>query len=289
MRVPRFSGRCRLPLLIADLSPPVRAHAMYASCPKCGHAPLPKDQASPAACPACGIILAKFGAAPARPDYAPRADPHEVEYEDQSGWRAYLRELFLHVPERVARLSWTGRAATLAVFALWTVWIFASVNIQAGEVGSGFLHMILLVFHEAGHVIFMPFGQFITILGGTLGQHLMPILVGGTLLVQRRDPFGAALFAWLLGFSVIDMSVYMYDAFDPKMMLLGGKTGAESDGHDWQNMFGDLGLLRSARGIGLTWGMIGRLMMVGALAWAAYLVWRQRANISDNPIAEDGF
>ena len=33
---------------------------MYTRCPKCGHAPLPQDQASPAACPACGIILAKF-------------------------------------------------------------------------------------------------------------------------------------------------------------------------------------------------------------------------------------
>ncbi|MDB5812522.1 MAG: hypothetical protein JWN94_4644, partial [Betaproteobacteria bacterium] len=32
----------------------------YPVCPKCGHAPLPADQSSPAACPACGIVLAKF-------------------------------------------------------------------------------------------------------------------------------------------------------------------------------------------------------------------------------------
>ena len=72
------------------------------------------------------------------------------------------------------------------------------------------------------------------------------------------------------------MAVYMYDAFDPKIMLLGGQTGAESDGHDWQNIFGDLGLLRHARGIGLFFGFAGWLTMFGALAWAARVLWLQR-------------
>ena len=92
---------------------------------------------------------------------------------------------------------------------------------------------------------------------GTLGQHLMPIVLGAALLIKRRDPFGAAVFFWLLGYSVSDMGVYMYDAFDPKLMLLDGRTGAESDGHDWQNIFGDLGLLRSSRGIGRIMADIG--------------------------------
>jgi hypothetical protein len=104
--------------------------------------------------------------------------------------------------------------------------------------------------------------------------------------VKQRDPFGAAVFAWLLGFSVIDMAVYMYDAFDPQLMLLGGSTGAESDGHDWQNIFGDLGLLRRSRGIGLFFGWVGRAMMLAGLAWAAYALWLQRARLSDSPFAE---
>ena len=195
-------------------SPVVR----YASCPRCRHSPLPEDQALPAACPACGLVLAKYGTLPAR-----------------------------QVPAEVSRINWIARIATLAVLALWTLWIWRDVDIRAGEVGSNFLHMILLPFHEAGHyAIFRWFGQFIMTLGGTLGQHLMPIVVGGALLIRRRDPFGAAVFFWLLGFSVIDMAVYMYDAFDPKLMLLGGATGAESDGHDWQNTFGDLGRAAAA-------------------------------------------
>jgi hypothetical protein len=83
------------------------------------------------------------------------------------------------------------------------------------------------------------------------------------------------------------MGVYMYDAFDPQLMLLDGRTGAESDGHDWQNIFGDLGLLRRARGIGLFWGWVGHAVMLAGMAWAAWIVWRQKARLSDSPFAEE--
>ena len=178
----------------------------------------------------------------------------------------------------IPRANWIARIACLAAFTAWTLWIFRDNHIRDGEIGSNFLHMVLLPFHEAGHyALFRWFGRFIMTLGGTIGQHLLPIVAGYALLVQRRDPFGAALCLWLLGFSTIDMAVYMYDAFDPKMMLLGGQTGAESDGHDWQNIFGDLGLLRHARGIGLFFGFAGWLTMFAALAWAARVLWLQRA------------
>ena len=46
----------------------------------------------------------------------------------------------------------------------------------------------------------------------------------------------------------------MFDAYDPKLALLGGGTGAEQDSHDWQNIFGDLYLLKKSRGISLFFG-----------------------------------
>jgi len=175
------------------------------------------------------------------------------------------------------RTTWTGRAIALALFALWTLWIWKDSNVRAGETGSPFLHLVLLPFHEAGHyAIFRWFGQFIMILGGTLGQHLMPIVLGYALLFQRKDAFGAALCFWLLGFSVLDMAVYMYDAFDPQLTLLGGGTGWESSGHDWQNIFGDTGLLHHARGIGMFFGFVGRAMMAVGLGWAGWVLHRQR-------------
>jgi len=92
---------------------------------------------------------------------------------------------------------------------------------------------------------------------------------------------------WLFGFSLVMMAVYMYDAFDPQIMLLDGRTGADSDGHDWQNIFGDLGLLPRARGIGIFFGWAGRAVMTGALAWGAWLLWLQRARLSVSPFAEE--
>jgi hypothetical protein len=258
----------------------------YPACPKCGHAPLPANQASPAACPACGLILAKFGAA------APPERPANVMRETSDAGNFFGRDrlaaLLFHVPDEVSKTNWLGRIAALAVFSLWTLWIWRGTDIPDGEIGSSFLHMVLLPFHEAGHyALFRWFGEFIMILGGTLGQHLMPIVLCLSLLIKRRDPFGAALFFWLLGFSVIDMGVYMYDAYDPKLALLGGGTGAEKDGHDWQNIFGDLNLLKKSRDIGLFFGFVGKAMMLAALAWAAWIIWLQKARLSDSPLAEE--
>ena len=261
----------------------------YPACPKCGHAPLPANQAAPAACPACGLILAKFSAVP-QPASRPRSAGSSATTTgaDEPAITERISALLFHVPDEVSKTNWLGRIAALALFALWTLWIWRGTDIPDGEIGSSFLHMVLLPFHEAGHyAIFRWFGEFIMILGGTLGQHLMPIVLCLSLLIKRRDPFGAALFFWLLGFSVIDMGVYMYDAFDPKLALLGGGTGAEKDGHDWQNIFGDLNLLKKSRGIGLFFGFVGKAMMVAALAWAAWIIWLQKARLSDSPLAEE--
>lgn len=264
---------------------PLLSSMTYDRCPKCGHAPLPADQSAPAACAACGVILAKIRAAPV----SARIDPRAVaDVEDVPLAGAGVSDLFLHVPDAVDRVYWWLRLAALASTAIWTLWIFKGVDIAAGESGSFFLWAVLTPFHEAGHVLLLWAPQFLTILGGTLGQHLMPGLLAGVLLIRRRDPFGAALFTWLLGYSFIMMAVYMFDAFDPRITLLDGRTGADSDGHDWQNLFGDLGLLPRARRIGIFCGRLGQAIMIACLAWAAALVWLQRSRISDLPFAESG-
>jgi hypothetical protein len=260
----------------------------YETCPKCAHRPLPASQALPAACPACGLVLAKYRAAPLRP----RPGKADAELHSVPAVSGSLRSLaaswLLHVPDKVSKLNWQGRVATLLVFVSWTLWIWHDADIPAGSSGSRFLHIVLTPFHEAGHyAIFRWFGEFVMTLGGTLGQHLMPAVLCVALLVKRHDPFGAALFFWLLGYSVMDMAVYMYDAYQPALMLLDGKTGEDSDGHDWQNILGDLGLLRRARGIGIFWGGVGRVLMLAALAWAAWVLWLQRARLSDSLFAEE--
>jgi hypothetical protein len=127
--------------------------------------------------------------------------------------------------------------------------ILIAQDYRTGQMGSSFIHRPLLIFHEAGHVVFRLFGEWVTVLGGTLGQLIMPAILGGALLIKNRDPFGAAIGLWFVGVSLLDIAPYMYDALHPQLMLLSGMTG-EDGGHDWIFLFSSLGLLQKSQFIG---------------------------------------
>ena len=254
---------------------------IYKYCPKCRHTPLPADQSLPAACPACGLILAKFAAPLSRVSY-PVTDA--MDDAEPGRWQKLTRRLAeaaRHIPPRVEPAAFWGRAALLALFAIWgcrLIWM----DYRSGEIGSSFLHGPLLVFHEAAHVIFRLFGEFLTILGGTLGQLLMPAVLCGALLLKNRDPFGAAIGGWLLGVSLLDVAPYVYDALHPQLVLLGGRTGDEG-GHDWMYLLGETGLLKRAHGLGWLVHKLGALTVLLSLVWAGWILWRQKDRL-DHPL-----
>jgi predicted RNA-binding Zn-ribbon protein involved in translation (DUF1610 family) len=263
-------GRRRVTLsAVSQDAPPA-----YTRCPKCGHRPLPQEQSLPAACPACGVILAKV--ALARRGVAPARSVGAEQDVGENVARRLAARLF-ELPERVDRTRWWLRVVLLAALALWGL-ALVRLDVRSGEMGASFLHGVLLVFHEAGHVLFSPFGEWLSILGGTLGQLLMPAVVIGAFLWRNRDPFGAAVGLWLLGVSLLDVAPYMVDALDPKLMLLSGGTGEEG-GHDWIALFESMGLLRQAQRIGVATHALGALVVGLALAWAARLLWLQRGRI----------
>ena len=66
-------------------------------------------------------------------------------------------------------------------------------GVSAERVNGSFLHLPNLVFHEAGHILFLPLGRFMTVLGGSLTQVLVPLVCAGAFLWQTRDAFGAAV------------------------------------------------------------------------------------------------
>ncbi len=58
-------------------------------------------------------------------------------------------------------------------------------------------------------------------------------------------------------------------------MLLGGRTGAEVEGHDWEYLLGALRLLPWDHTLARLAHLSGLLLMAGALIWAALELKRQ--------------
>jgi len=51
-------------------------------------------------------------------------------------------------------------------------------------------------------------------------------------------------------------------------VLLGGRTGAEVQGHDWEYLLATLGWMRFDRAIGVGVYPLGLVIMISALIWA---------------------
>lgn len=100
------------------------------------------------------------------------------------------------------------------------------------------LDFVNLVFHEAGHAIFGFFGEFIGILGGSVMQVLIPVVVTGYFLLHDQRWSGMVTMFWV-GQSLFNVSVYVRDARTRALPLLGG----EDTIHDWSWILGHLHLL----------------------------------------------
>jgi hypothetical protein len=246
--------------------------ALYKECPKCGYARTPADTAPDDACPACGLIFAKY-LKTALGGASPRARTAAHEGEDGASLPARLMALLFYVPEEVNAITVYARAALLAVIAFYGAKL-AAMDVTTGEIGSSLMHYPIVPIHEFGHILFMPFGEFMHNLGGALFQVLLPLIFGGILLLKNRDPFAAAVTLWWAAVAVIDTAPYVYDAAHPQLMLLTGRTGDEG-AHDFIDVLGDLGLLHRAQPIGRGAHAVGVLVMIAALAWGAYILWLQ--------------
>jgi hypothetical protein len=240
-------------------------------CPKCGHVRSPGESAAPGICPECGLVFEKWAQRHAFVPFSQRT----AEETGEPAWRAALRERLEHVPEHVDASYLYGRAALLLMFLVWGIRL-ALMDYRYGEMGSSFMHAILLPIHEAGHVFFMPFGQFMAILGGSLFQLMLPLIAAATVLWQNRDPFGAALGVWWCGVSMMDLAAYIYDAKSPQLTLLGGRTG-EDGPHDWIYLLDVFGKVQQAQSYGAIIYWFGVLLMLAGLAWAVRVLWRMRA------------
>jgi hypothetical protein len=124
-----------------------------------------------------------------------------------------------------------------------------------------------LAFHEAGHWLFFPFGPFMTTLGGSLNQVLVPLVCAGAFLWKMGDAFGAAAATWWAAENLIDLAPYIDDAGDLQLVLLGGKTGSEVFGHDWEYLMNAMGVAHEDHALAAVVQTVGTLTMIAALFW----------------------
>jgi hypothetical protein len=222
----------------------------------------------------CGIIFAKY-----RPNAVTAHLSLRRSSQRKSEWLITAKHWLFESDTTTDSMTLYGRAAVLTVM-IWWGWKFITTPLETNYTGESFLHLINLPFHEAGHVLFMPFGRFMTILGGSLGQILMPIICLGTFIVKTRDPFGASVALWWTAESMMDIAPYIDDARAMNLLLLGGVTGRETDGHDWNNILTMLDLLEwDHRLAHLTYDG-GILLMLSSFIWGSIILLRHYRRLS---------
>jgi len=178
--------------------------------------------------------------------------------------------------------SWTGRLPFLealeedwdpvpkAVLVAWLV--FYSLFLYQAARGQGILLLMDGVFvpiHEGGHLLFRFFGEFVSVAGGTILQLLVPILLASYFLFHRQ-PQGVTFCFFFMFEQFLPISTYMADARAQDLPLL-TIGDAEDVIHDWNYLFGKLGVLDHDIQIA---GFVRFLGWLGMIAVVVWLLWR---------------
>jgi hypothetical protein len=120
-----------------------------------------------------------------------------------------------------------------------------------------------LAIHETGHLVFAVAGEFLTLLGGTLLQLMVPAAFA-VALWRRGDAHGATVPLWWLGQNCWNISVYIRDARAQELPLVGGGE------HDWAILLDQMGWLERDQALG------GAVFLMGAVLYVISVVagWR---------------
>ncbi|MGV8835195.1 hypothetical protein [Cellvibrio sp.] len=248
-------------------------------CPKCRYQRQTIDHnIHPDICPSCGIVYSKFIAkhSPENPAYDSEPEAEiSIEMETAITLRQQLIAACLFVPERIDAGAFWARVACLVAFTVWGGY-FITAGVDWEKIGSSFMHNINLPFHEFGHVLFMPFGEFLMILGGSLFQVLLPLALTCVFVFKQSDTFAGSITLWWCGQSFIDVSPYIADAEYRALPLVGG-GGEES--HDWGNLLTMMDALDNTHAIANCSFGIGAILIIVALVWGGWILKLQQKNI----------
>lgn len=128
-----------------------------------------------------------------------------------------------------------------------------------------FLDGVNLLIHEAGHIVFMPFGEFMSTAGGSILQVLMPMSFV-IYFIRKEMLYSGSLVMFWVGQNFINIALYMKDAIEMKLPLLGGGI------HDWNFIFSRLNLLSKTQFLSSLFYLLGFVIIIMAGVVGLYAV-----------------
>ncbi len=167
-------------------------------------------------------------------------------------------------------VSRSAGIAWLCTYALFLIYAFAE------RPNFLFLDNVNLIIHEGGHFFFSWFGNTIMILGGTLGELLVPLLCAAYFFWQREATGFAFCIFWFFE-NFLYIGTYMADARTSALPLVG------SEDSDWTILFTQWGLLAQDQKIGATMRTLGYLGMLATMAWLAHRTRHDAASKTTSP------
>ena len=168
------------------------------------------------------------------------------------------------------------RAALIAWIIFYALFLYQRAR------GNGLLLLMDGVFvpiHEGGHLLFRLGGEFIMVAGGTFLQLFAPFALA-TYFFFRRQSQAVAFCMFFFFEQFLPIATYMADARAQDLPLL-TVGDAEYVIHDWNYLFGKLGVLEHDTQIAGAVRMIGWLGMIAVVVW---LIWR---GINDVPSRQE--
>jgi TfoX C-terminal domain len=128
-----------------------------------------------------------------------------------------------------------------------------------------FLDGVNLVIHEAGHFLWLIFGEFLHFLGGSLTQILVPF-VFVVYFWRSHQRFAACVAAFWTASSLFGLSIYIGDARAMELPLLGG----DNVEHDWNWLLSNMNALKADHALSAVVYVMGLIFLAVSVFGGLY-------------------
>jgi hypothetical protein len=165
----------------------------------------------------------------------------------------------------------------------WSVfYAFFFYELLSGGEFPNYMNGVFVPIHEGGHLVFGWFGEFIAVAGGTFLQLAAPAMLA-IYFMFRRQPQGVTFCLFFMFQQFSPIATYMADARAQELPLLTVGSG-DNVIHDWNYLFGKLGLLAHDTQIASAMRVVGWLGMLASLGW---FVWRGLSQPAPPPVRKE--